>query len=190
MPWIVRVVTWLSCMTFRHSLVCVSLWVSSSRANLPSCFSPSPCWGKASLGSSGSESTAAHEKSPGRWSAICWSIWSAKLRTNTGSAERTWRKSRSTATPQSAGPRTGSRSKKPNMLISLNINSSQIIWVIWISPRIGQISRDSECSMFVPKRSQCLFVFLLHPLVFIWTLSLQATTNICPSPRRRVLILY
>lgn len=117
------------------------------RSNLPPCFSPSPCCGKASLGSSGSESTGVRGQLPGRWSATRWSTWSARLRTSTGSAGHTWPRSRSTATPPSAGPRTGSRSKRPSLPTSLNINSSQITWVTWTSPRHGQVnvSREMTC---------------------------------------------
>lgn len=130
------------------------------RYNLPPCFSPSPCCGKASLGSSGSESIGVRGQLLGRWSGTRWSTWSVRLRTSTGSAGRTWLQSRSTATPRSAGPRTGSRSKRPNFPSSLNINSSQITWVTWKSPRHGQVnvSRKMTCKNCLRYVTACLRV--------------------------------
>lgn len=143
---LVVMVIWLVRSTCRVIIAIADLYIfklfSLVRNISPPCFSP--CCGEASLGSSGSESIAVHDRLPGRWSAICWRIWSVRLKTNTGSAGLSWLWSRSTVTPQSAEPRTGSRSRRPNFPISLNTNTWQITWVISKSPRRGQVNVSRE----------------------------------------------
>lgn len=115
----------------------------------PSCSSLWPCCGKASLASSGSESTVVHDTSPGRWSATRWPIWSARRRTSTGSAGRTWPKNKSLATRQSGDYRTGLDSKRAISWSFLNTNTSLITWVTWESPRHGDGQRDETKMDFV-----------------------------------------
>lgn len=114
------------------------------RNNLPSCSSPSPFCEKVFLESSGSESIDGLDRLLGKWNATHWSSWSAKLRTSTGSAGHTWPRNRSTGMQQNAEPRTGSRSRRPALRISLNTNASQITWVIWESLRTGQVNVWSD----------------------------------------------
>lgn len=115
-----------------------SLFPSSSTA--PSCSSLSPCCGKASLASSGLESTGVHDRLPGRWSATPWHIWSVRQRTSTGLAGPTWPKSKSWATLQSGEHRTGSISKQQTLPSSLNTSTSRITWVTSESPRHGEVN--------------------------------------------------
>lgn len=138
------------------------------RNRLPPCSSPSPCCGKASPGSSGSESTVVHGRLRGRWTATRWSAWRERLRPSTGSAGRTWPGSRSTVTPPSAEPRFGSRSRRSNLPNFLNTSTSKTTWVISTSPRRGDnASRGAACKdclhngtmsrLFVQKNNWVLF---------------------------------
>lgn len=145
-----------------------------NRDKSPPCSWQWPCCGRASLGSSGLGNIDVHGQLHGRWNAICWNIWSARLRTSTGSAAHTWRRSRSMATPQNAEHRFGSTSKLQNSPIFLNINTSQITWIISKSPRHGQA--DVRIS--------------IHPLIPVWYLNAFKLLRIMSVWRNAVFCLY
>lgn len=121
---------------------------------MPSCSSLSPCYGKASPASSGSENTGVHDRSPGRWSAIPWNIWSVRQRTSIGLAGRTCPKNKSSATLQSGVPRTGSILNNQTFPSSPNTNTWRITWVTSESPRHGEVKwygthKDWLCNLTV-----------------------------------------
>jgi len=108
-----------------------------------SCFWPWHYCGKASRGNSGSGSTVDFDPSRGRWNATWWSSWSVRRRTSTGSAGRTWLRSRSLATLRSGERRGGRTSGTISSAGTFpSTSTSQTTWVTWTLPRHGQVNNS------------------------------------------------